>query len=87
MDCGGRRRRSGTPGYTDRQPVAHAWVAARPDRVVFGTNWPHPNQFAPTVNPDDGDLVDVFCDWFPDAETRKRILVDNPAQLYGFPQI
>ena len=78
------RSKSGPPDYADMKPFAEALVAARPDRVVFGTNWPHPNQYAPTVNPDDGDLVDVFCDWFPDAEVRKRILVDNPALLYGF---
>ena len=60
-------------------------VAARPDRVVFGTNWPHPNHFPPEINPDDGDLIDLFCEWFPDAAVRQRIFTDNPAQLYGFP--
>ncbi|MEO7729202.1 MAG: amidohydrolase family protein [Burkholderiales bacterium] len=79
------RSQSGPPAYADMQPFAQALVAARPDRVVFGTNWPHPNHYPPEVNPDDGDLIDIFCDWFPDAAVRKRILVDNPAQLYGFP--
>ena len=79
------RSHEGPPLYSDMKPFAHAVAAARPDRVVFGTNWPHPNQFPPTVNPNDGALIDVFCDWFPDANTRKRILVDNPAKLYGFP--
>ncbi len=79
------RSRSGPPDYADMQPFAHALVDARPDRVVFGTNWPHPNHFPPEVNPDDGDLIDLFCDWFPDAAVRERICVTNPAQLYGFP--
>jgi predicted TIM-barrel fold metal-dependent hydrolase len=79
------RSRSGPPAYADMQPFAHALVDARPDRVVFGTNWPHPNHFPPEVNPDDGDLIDLFCDWFPDAAVRKRILVTNPERLYGFP--
>jgi 2-pyrone-4,6-dicarboxylate lactonase len=80
------RSKSGPPDYADMQPFAHALVAARADRVVFGTNWPHPNHYPPEVNPDDGDLVDLFCDWFPDTGVRERILVTNPAQLYGFPQ-
>ena len=79
------RSQIGAPDYPDMRPFAYAIVAARPDCAVFGTNWPHPNQFPPTVNPNDGDLIDVFCRWFPDAALRKRILVDNPARLYGFP--
>ena len=67
------------------KPFAHALFDARPDRVVFGTNWPHPNHFPPEVNPDDGDLIDLFCEWFPDAAVRERILVTNPARFYGFP--
>ena len=79
------RSRSGPPDYADMKPFAHALVETRPDRVVFGTNWPHPNHYPPEVNPDDGDLIDLFCDWFPDTAVRNRILVDNPARLYGFP--
>ena len=79
------RSRSGPPDYADMRPFAHSLVDARPDRVVFGSNWPHPNHFPPEVNPDDGDLIDLFCDWFPDAAVRERICVTNPAQLYGFP--
>src|SRR6185503_10554915 len=52
--------------------------AGRPDYAVFGTNWPHPNQYPPTVNPNDGDLIDAFCGWFPDEKVRNRILVANP---------
>ena len=80
------RSKAGAPDYPDMRAFAHAIVAARPDRAVFGTNWPHPNQFPPTVNPNDGDLIDAFCDWFPDEAVRYRILVTNPAQLYGFPK-
>ena len=79
------RSQSGPPGYADMKPFAHALFDARPDRVVFGTNWPHPNHFPPEANPDDGDLIDLFCEWFPDAAARERILVANPARLYGFP--
>ena len=79
------RSQSGPPDFADMRPFAHALVAARPDRVVFGTNWPHPNHYPPEVSPDDGDLIDLFCDWFPDAAARERMLVTSPAQLYGFP--
>ena len=79
------RSQSGPPHYADMRPFAHALVDARPDRVVFGTNWPHPNHFTPEVSPNDGDLIDLFCDWFPDPAARERILVTNPACLYGFP--
>lgn len=81
------RSDSGGPDYADMKPFAQAVVDARPDRALFGTNWPHPNHYAPTVSPNDGDLVDKFCEWVPDAALRKRILVDNPAQLYGFPPL
>ncbi|MFN7086081.1 MAG: amidohydrolase family protein [Burkholderiales bacterium] len=73
---------SGPPAHADMKPLAQALVAARPDRVVWGSNWPHPvwNGFMPN----DGDLLDMFCDWIPDEATRRRILADNPARLYGF---
>ena len=64
------------------KPLAQALVAARPDRCVWGSNWPHPE--CSVTMPDDGKLVDVFCEWVPDEATRHRILVDNPARLYGF---
>jgi predicted TIM-barrel fold metal-dependent hydrolase len=79
-----RRSDSGAPDYADMKPVMQALIDARPDRAVFGTNWPHPSLFAPSVIPNDGDLVDMFCDWVPDSALRQRILVDNPARLYGF---
>ncbi|ALM85591.1 amidohydrolase [Bordetella sp. N] len=79
-----RRSDSGAPGYDDMAPIVAALVETRPDRLVFGTNWPHPALFAPSAVPDDGHLIDRFCDWVPDADVRKRILVDNPGKLYGF---
>jgi len=81
-----RRSDSGPPGYDDMGPIVQALVDARPDRLVFGTNWPHPALFAPAQVPDDAGLVDRFCDWVPDEAARARILVDNPARLYGFGQ-
>lgn len=77
-----RRTRAGPPAYEDMRPLAQALVAARPDRCVWGSNWPHPQWHGPM--PNDGDLVDVFCGWVPDPSVRQRILVDNPARLYGF---
>lgn len=62
-------------------PLAQALVAAAPERMVWGTNWPHPNA---TDTPDDAALLDLLADWAPDAAVRRAILVDNPARLYGF---
>jgi 2-pyrone-4,6-dicarboxylate lactonase len=73
---------SGPPEYADMKPLVEALVAARPDRLVWGSNWPHPVWSG--FMPNDGDLLDLFCAWVPDQATRKRILVDNPAKLYGF---
>ena len=53
-----------------------------PDRIVWGSDWPHPS--AREKMPDDGDLADMLIDWTPDEAQRKKILVDNPARLYGF---
>jgi predicted TIM-barrel fold metal-dependent hydrolase len=51
--------------------------------VVWGTDWPHPSPHGAV--PNDGDLADMLADWVPDEAQRKRVLVDNPAKLYGFP--
>ena len=80
------------PAYTDATPLAQALVAANPDRIVWGTDWPHPNgasarSIAEIATPfpiDDGLLLNELPKWVPDAATRKKILVDNPARLYGF---
>ena len=65
-------------------PFAQAAIAAAPERIIWGTDWPHSNNFAPGYTPNDGDLVDLLAAFAPDERTRKQILVDNPATLYGF---
>jgi len=65
-------------------PFARAVIAARPDRIIWGTDWPHSNNFTPGHTPNDGDLVDLLAAFAPDEQTRKKILVENPAALYGF---
>ncbi len=69
----------GAPPYDDVVPYARALIAAAPDRVLWGTDWPHPNV---RHMPDDGDLVDLLVDFAPDEAVRNRILVDNPRRLY-----
>jgi 2-pyrone-4,6-dicarboxylate lactonase len=70
--------------YRDIVPFAHALIEAAPDRLVWGTDWPHVNMAQGTPMPNDGDLCDQLAVWAPDEETRRKILVDNPARLYGF---
>jgi 2-pyrone-4,6-dicarboxylate lactonase len=65
-------------------PYAQAVIAAAPERVIWGTDWPHSNNFAPGHTPNDGDLVDLLALFAPDESIRKKILVDNPGALYGF---
>jgi D-galactarolactone isomerase len=64
------------------RPLAEALVDAAPGRMVWATDWPHPASKAPV---DDGALLALLADWVPDESLRKRILVENPAMLYGFP--
>ena len=71
----------GTPPYDDVVPYARALIAAAPDRVLWGTDWPHPNV---RHMPDDGDLVDLLAQFAPEEATRNRILVNNPQRLYDF---
>lgn len=68
--------------HPDMLPMIERVVAARPDRVLWGSNWPHP--ICPVPMPNDGDLVDLIPLWFPDARTQRLALVDNPARLYGW---
>ena len=63
-------------------PMIERVVEARPDRVIWGSNWPHP--ICPVPMPNDGDLVDLIPPWFPDQTTQRLALVENPAALYGF---
>jgi len=73
--------KSGPPGYVDVSALARALAAANPERCVWASNWPHPNAH-PT--PSNALMLDLLLDWAPDDATRRRILVDNPARLYGF---
>jgi predicted TIM-barrel fold metal-dependent hydrolase len=71
------------PPYPGVMPYARALVEAAPQRCVWASDWPH-SRFAGFM-PNDGELLDLLAVWAPDAATRKQILVDNPARLYGFP--
>lgn len=73
---------SGGPRYRDVAPAARALVMHAPERMVWGSDWPHPTERE--AKPDDAALLDVLAEWAPDASTQRRILVDNPAALYGF---
>jgi D-galactarolactone isomerase len=73
--------RSGPPEYRDVRALARHLVAHAPERCLWASNWPHPGR---TPRPDSVTLRALLEEWAPDASTRRRILVDNPAQLYGF---
>lgn len=72
----------GPPGYGDMAEIVAPLVEARPDRIIWGTNWPHPTFEVPV--PDDADLLDFLGAAVRDEEHRRMILVDNPARLYGW---
>ncbi|MEN9633914.1 MAG: hypothetical protein RL077_2318 [Verrucomicrobiota bacterium] len=80
------------PDFSDFVPLARALIAANPDRVIWGTNWPHPGgsgaksptALAPSRPIDDGQVMNQLAVWAPDAAIRKKILVENPARLFGF---
>lgn len=71
----------GPPLYDDVGRLAKALVEAAPERMLWASNWPHPSV---EDKPDDAVLLDLLLDWAPDEATGRRILVDNPAALYGF---
>jgi D-galactarolactone isomerase len=71
------------PSFADVSKVAQAYVKAAPERMVWASDWPHPTERADS-KPDDAVLFDLLADWAPDGAIRNRILVDNPAALYGF---
>lgn len=73
----------GPPSYADKTKVARAYVKQAPERLVWGSDWPHPTE-KPDHKPDDAVLFDLLLDWAPDEATRNRILVANPEELYGF---
>lgn len=70
------------PPWPDVVPLARALIEANPDRMLWATDWPHPNKFGD--QPNDADLLEQLELWAPDEEMRRRILVDNPSVLYGF---
>jgi len=82
------------PDFPDAAPLARALIAANSDRIIWGTDWPHPDSVTPPgrkateVTPlfqiDDGRLLNQLPVWAPDAAMRQKILVDNPVRLYGF---
>ena len=74
----------GPPTYADSSAVAKAYTLAAPQRMVWGSDWPHPTEAA-DKKPDDAVLFDLLADWVPNETARHRVLVENPAQLYGFP--
>jgi predicted TIM-barrel fold metal-dependent hydrolase len=84
MKISGANRVSETdlPPYDDVKPLAHALIEAAPGRIMWGTDWPHPNKYV--VNPNDGDLVDAFGDWVTDPAMRRKVMVDTPASFYRF---
>jgi predicted TIM-barrel fold metal-dependent hydrolase len=82
------------PDYPDMAPLARALVAANPQRILWGSDWPHPNTSAaaprtpagtaPRIPVDDPHVLNLFATWAPDPSVRRTILVDNPAALYRF---
>lgn len=80
------------PDYPDAAPLAKALIAANPERIVWGTDWPHPNsssgrpatEVTPLFQIDDGRILNQLPVWAPSPVIRRKILVDNPARLYGF---
>lgn len=91
---GAYRASAQAPDYADVAPFAKALIAANADRILWGTDWPHPDSTAlagrmpdevtPLLQIDDGRLLNQLAVWAPDPAIRKKILVDNPARLYGF---
>jgi predicted TIM-barrel fold metal-dependent hydrolase len=72
----------GPPSYSDREAITKAYVKNAPERLVWGTDWPHPTVTG--TKPDDAALLDLLLKWVPDEATVARILVSNPEKLYGF---
>jgi D-galactarolactone isomerase len=73
----------GPPNYSDVGALAKVLAQQAPDRMVWATNWPHPMKHG-ADKPDDAVLLDMLLDWVPDEADRHKVLVDNPARLYGY---
>jgi predicted TIM-barrel fold metal-dependent hydrolase len=89
---GAYRASDSTPDYPDMAPLARALIAANPQRILWGSDWPHPDtgsgrkpsDVSPLLRVDDGHILNLLAKWAPDATLRKTILVNNPATLYSF---
>jgi predicted TIM-barrel fold metal-dependent hydrolase len=81
---GAHRVSTAAPDYPDAKALHEALVAANPEQLVWGSDWPHPRM--ESEMPNAGHLLDLFNEWTPDDAIRRRILVDNPAKLYSFPR-
>ena len=81
LSNGHKFSRSGAP-WNDVVPIAQHYIETAPDRVLWATDWPHP--LSKKQPPNDGDLFDLLFRYAPDAESRQKILVNNPANLFGF---
>jgi 2-pyrone-4,6-dicarboxylate lactonase len=80
--CGAERISSAGPPFTDAVPFARALLDVQSDRILWGTDWPHPN--IKKYMPNDGDLVDLIPLMMPEPALQKKVLVENPDRLYGF---
>jgi predicted TIM-barrel fold metal-dependent hydrolase len=91
---GAYRASSQAPDYAEVAPFARTLIEANADRIVWGTDWPHPDSrilpdrratdIAPPLPVDDGRLLNLLTEWAPGVALRKKILADNPARLYGY---
>jgi predicted TIM-barrel fold metal-dependent hydrolase len=77
----GTYRMSTAPGFKDVTPLARALIEAAPDRIIWGSDYPHLS-FADKVG--SVELFNLLADWAPDAAVRRQILADNPQRLFGF---
>ena len=75
------RASAGGPPFHDSVPFAKSLIDNAPDRVIWGTDWPHPNV---KIMPNDGDLVDLIPLYAPEPATQQKLLVDNPVRLFKF---
>lgn len=89
---GAYRASTSAPDYPDVAPLARALIAAKAQRILWGSDWPHPDahpgrepsDVSPPLRIDDGHLLNLLAAWVPDPALRKTILVDNPTTLYAF---